>query len=84
MSRLIMLYNDKTGTIDGFHYDSYLIQSVEWNLQTNILNVKVNYTINKGRKMKLKSYFYNVEDKRIQINKVVEQIHKLHNGKNIL
>ena len=80
MSRLIMLYNDKTGTIDGFYYDSYLIQSVEWNLQTNILNVKVNYTINKGRKMKLKSYFYNVEDKKIQINKVVEQIHKLHNG----
>ena len=80
MSRLIMLYNDKTGTIDGFYYDSYIIQSVEWNLQTNILNVKVNYTINKGRKMKLKSYFYNVEDKKIQINKVVEQIHKLHNG----
>ena len=80
MSRLIMLYNDKTGTIDGFNYDSYIIQSVEWNLQTNILNVKVNYTINKGRKMKLKSYFYNVEDKKIQINKVVEQIHKLHNG----
>ena len=80
MSRLIMLYNDKTGTIDGFQYQGYLIQSVEWDLQTNILNVKVNYTINKGRKMKLKSYFYNVEDKKIQINKVVEQIHKLHNG----
>ena len=80
MSRLIMLYNDKTGTIDGFQYQGYLIQSVEWDLQTNILNVKVNYTINKGRKMKLKSYFFNVEDKKIQINKVVEQIHKLHNG----
>jgi hypothetical protein len=79
-----MLYNDKTGTIDGFQYDSYLIQSVEWDLQTNILNVKVNYTINKGRKMKLKSYFFNIEDSRIQINKIVEQIHKLHNGKNIL
>ena len=79
-----MLYNDKTGTIDGFHYDSYIIQSVEWDLQTNILNVKVNYTINKGRKMKLKSYFYNVEDKKIIINKIVEQIHQLHNGKNIL
>jgi hypothetical protein len=79
-----MLYNDKTGTIDGFQYDSYLIQSVEWDLQTNILNVKVNYTINKGRKMKLKSYFFNVEDKKIQINKIVEQIHELHNGKNIL
>jgi hypothetical protein len=75
-----MLYNDKTGTIDGFQYDSYLIQSVEWDLQTNILNVKVNYTINKGRKMKLKSYTYNVEDNRIQINKIVEQIHELHNG----
>jgi hypothetical protein len=79
-----MLYNDKTGTIDGFQYDSYLIQSVEWDLQTNILNVKVNYTINKGRKMKLKSYTFNVEDKKIQINKIVEQIHELHNGKNIL
>ena len=79
-----MLYNDKTGTIDGFQYDSYLIQSVEWCLQTNILNVKVNYTINKGRKMKLKSYFFNIEDNRIQINKIVEQIHELHNGKNIL
>jgi hypothetical protein len=79
-----MLYNDKTGTIDGFQYDSYLIQSVEWCLQTNVLNVKVNYTINKGRKMKLKSYFFNVEDKKIQINKIVEQIHELHNGKNIL
>jgi hypothetical protein len=79
-----MLYNNKTGTIDGFEYDSYLIQSVEWNLQTNILDVKVNYTINKGRKMKLKSYFFNVEDNRIQINKIVEQIHELHNGKNIL
>jgi hypothetical protein len=75
-----MLYNDKTGTIDGFQYDSYLIQSVEWDLQTNILNVKVNYTINKGRKMKLKSYFFNIEDNRIQINKIVEQIHELHNG----
>ena len=75
-----MLYNDKVGTIDGFQYDSYLIQSVEWDLQTNTLNVKVNYTINKGRKMKLKSYFYNVEDKKIQINKIVEQIHELHNG----
>jgi hypothetical protein len=79
-----MLYNDKTGTIDGFQYDSYLIQSVEWDLQTNILNVKVNYTINKGRKMKLKSYFFNVEDSRIQINKIVQEIHELHNGKNIL
>jgi hypothetical protein len=75
-----MLYNDKTGTIDGFQYDSYLIQSVEWDLQTNVLNVKVNYIINKGRKTKLKSYFFNVEDKKIQINKIVEQIHELHNG----
>jgi hypothetical protein len=75
-----MLYNDKVGTIDGFQYDSYLIQSVEWDLQTNVLNVKVNYTINKGRKMKLKSYTFNVEDKKIQINKIVEQIHELHNG----
>jgi len=75
-----MLYNDKTGTIDGFQYDSYLIQSVEWDLQTNVLNVKVNYIINKGRKTKLKSYLFNVEDNRIQINKIVEQIHELHNG----
>ena len=75
-----MLYSDKVGTIDGFQYDSYLIQSVEWDLQTNTLNVKVNYTINKGRKMKLKSYLFNVEDNRIQINKIVEQIHELHNG----
>ena len=75
-----MLYNDKIGTIDGFQYDSYLIQSVEWDLQTNVLNVKVNYIINKGRKTKLKSYLFNVEDNRIQINKIVEQIHELHNG----
>ena len=75
-----MLYNDKVGTIDGFQYDSYLIQSVEWDLQTNVLNVKVNYIINKGRKTKLKSYLFNVEDKKIQINKIVEQIHELHNG----
>ena len=75
-----MLYNHKVKTIDGFQYDSYLIQSVEWDLQTNVLNVKVNYIINKGRKTKLKSYFFNVEDKKIQINKIVEQIHELHNG----
>jgi hypothetical protein len=67
-----MLYNDKVGTIDGFQYDSYLIQSVEWDLQTNVLNVKVNYIINKGRKTKLKSYLFNVEDKKIQINKINE------------
>jgi hypothetical protein len=34
--------------------------------------------------MKLKSYFFNVEDSRIQINKIVQEIHELHNGKNIL
>lgn len=64
--------------IDGVLYDRYEIISVEWNLQSNIFSVKVDYLNQSQSKSTSRSYPLNVGGD-VSINEVIETIHNIHN-----
>lgn len=63
--------------IDGVLYDRYEIISVEWNLQSNIFSVKVDYLNQSQSKSTSRSYPLNVGGD-VSINEVIETIHIIH------
>jgi len=71
-----LVYSGKI-LIDGFEYENYTIQSVEWDLVKNIFSVNVSY-LNQTKSLKtLKNYPLKVGGD-VLINEVIETIHTLH------
>lgn len=63
--------------IDGVLYDRYEIISVEWNLQSNIFSVKVDYLNQSKSKSTSRSYPLKVGGD-VSINEVIGTIHIMH------
>lgn len=64
--------------IDGNNYEIYTIESVEWNLQSNVFSVKVSYYNQTESKKTARNYPLKVGGD-VSINDVIETIHQLHN-----
>ena len=63
--------------LDGVEYENYTIQSIQWNLITNVFTLEVSYynqtkSIETARKYPLKV------KEHVVINEVIEEIHQIH------
>jgi hypothetical protein len=71
------LYRNEKILIDGVIYEKYTIESVEWNLQSNVFSVKVSYYNQTDSKKTARNYPLQVGGD-VNINEVIETIHTLH------
>ncbi len=72
-----MLEVKKKVLVDDVEYEGYQILSVEWDLQNDLFGVKVIYTDEDTKTKKLKTHYFRVGND-VDINKIIEQVHQLH------
>jgi len=72
-----MLVVDKKINVDGIEYEGYEILSVEWDLQNDLFSVKVLYKDDDYKTKRVKNHYFRVPD-QVDINEIIEQIHKIH------
>lgn len=63
--------------LEGVRYDYYEIEKIEWNLQTNLFSVWVNY-INQSESKKRSIAHPLKVGGDVLINEVIETIHTIH------
>jgi len=74
-----MLVHKKV-TIDGIEYERYEINKVEWTFAKNLVGVLVIYYDDENKSGSLIRTHYFKGEEEISVNKLIEQVIRIHDG----
>lgn len=73
-----MLEHNKKVWVDGTEYERYVIKQLVLDLETSRISMVVHYFDEDEQRTYIKTHIFVEEGEEIDVNKMINKIHKLH------